>query len=48
MKNLIIQTYVEDNVERNTINTYKPHYKLQRLSRKCFERYAKTHGADYE
>ena len=48
MKRLIIQTYIEDNVDRKTINTYKKFPKLERLSRKCFERYAKEHGADYE
>ena len=48
MKNLIIQTYVEDNIERGTNFTYKRAPKLERLSRVCFQRYAKQCGADYE
>ena len=48
MKRLILQTYVVDNVERDTINTYKRFPKLERLSRQQFKRYAKLHGADYE
>ena len=48
MRNLVIQTYIEDNIKRDTKNTYKRFPKLERLSRKCFERYAHLHGADYE
>jgi len=48
MKNLIIQTYYKDNIKRNTVNTYKQFPKLEKLSKKCFELYAKNIGADYE
>ena len=48
MKRLIIQTYITDDIKRTTQNTYARFPKLERLSRKCFERYAKTHGVDYE
>ena len=48
MKTLVMQTYIEDDIKRDTQNTYKRFPKLERLSRKCFQRYAKTHGADYE
>jgi len=48
MKNLIIQTYYTDDIKRNTVNTYKKFPKLERLSKKCFELYAKNIKADYE
>ena len=48
MNRLIIQTYVEDDIERNTANTYKKFPKLERMSRKQFKHYAKKCGADYE
>ena len=48
MKRLVLQTYIEDNIKRDTVNTYKRFPKLERLSKKCFQRYAQLHGADYE
>ena len=48
MKRLVLQTYIVDNVKRETINTYKRFPKLERLSRDQFKRYAKLNGADYE
>jgi len=48
MKNLIIQTYYKDNIQRNTLNTYKQFPKLEKLSQKCFKIYAKNINADYE
>ena len=48
MKRLILQTYITDDIQRDTVNTYKRFPKLERLSKKCFERYANQHGVDYE
>lgn len=48
MKRLILQTYVKDDIKRDTLTTYKSFPKLERISRKQFERYAELHGADYE
>ncbi len=43
-----MQTYIKDDIDRQTHSTYKPFPKLERLSKKCFEKYAKIHGCDYE
>ena len=48
MKRLILQTYIVDDIQRDTLNTYKRFPKLERLSRRCFEKYAGIHGVDYE
>ena len=48
MKRLILQTYVKDNIERDTVSTYKQFPKLERISRKQFKFYASKCGADYE
>ena len=47
-KKLIMQTYIKDDIQRNTVNTYKQFPRLERLSKKGFKKYALRHNIDYE
>ena len=48
MKNLIIQTYIKDNIERGKRHTYVPNPDLEKISRYTVQLYADAVGADYE
>lgn len=48
MKNLIIQTYIKDKIDRGKKHTYKPNPELEKISRHSVELYAREVGADYE
>ena len=48
MRNLIIQTYIKDDINRGKKHTYVPNPTLERYSRHSVEMYADLVGADYE
>ena len=47
-KNLIIQTYIKDDIDRGKKHTYKPNPELEKISRHSVKTYAKAVAADYE
>ena len=48
MKNLVIQTYIKDDIDRGKKHTYVSNPELEKISRHSVEMYAKAVGADYE